>query len=85
MHIPPECQGQIVEVSYGDGCDGTVYRRTLDHSDSTEMWERAEYAALFPDCACVGDGCPHWSPWNTRPGGFEDAWESCAEPKEDLA
>jgi len=32
-------QGQVVEVSYGYGGDGTAYRRRHDRSDGSTTWE----------------------------------------------
>lgn len=81
MIVPPECQGQIVQVSYGDSCNGILYRRTVDRSDRSESWERAEHVDLFPRCDHDSD-CGCWSPQNVEPGGDPDAWEPCAEPVE---
>lgn len=46
--VPPENQGQIVEVAYADdppepspACSGCVYRRVTDRSDgSVSYWRR---------------------------------------------
>lgn len=83
MIVPPECQGQMQEVSYGGDGTGTVWRRVYDRSDHSESWSRAEYTDLFPDCAHTDGCCAHWSPQNSAPGGDPDAWEPCAEPKDE--
>lgn len=49
--VPPECQGQIIEVAYADerplssvACRGSRYRRTTDRSIGFEAHEYAELA-----------------------------------------
>jgi hypothetical protein len=59
-HIPPECQGQIVEVSYG--CDEDyVYRKTFDRSDRTTTYSRFE--PFYDD---------DFQPWNREPSYGEE-------------
>lgn len=82
MITPPECQGQIVEWSYGADHSGLVYRRRYDRSDNTERWWQAEYADLFPGCGHDGD-CDCWSPQNAEPGGRENAWTPCVAPTDE--
>lgn len=43
---PARQQGQMVTVSYGYPCDGTVVRRTYDAADRTT---RYDIASLDPD------------------------------------
>ena len=69
-HIPPACQGQIVEVAYGS--DGeSFYRRTTNRSDRSVTYAAADVA----DCGC-DDECDHWSPWNREPSAYE--WTAVA-------
>lgn len=65
MHIPPVCQGQIVEVAYGLHL-GTVYRRVTDRSDSSVEYARSR--ALADD---EGDY------WNREPGNRR--WAAISE------
>lgn len=60
MHVPPECQGQIVEWSYGWTDDGLPVRRAHDKGDGeTRYW----YGK---------DQCPDdYEPWNCEPSGVE--------------
>ena len=64
--VPPICQGQIVEVSYGDDYAGGAYRRTYDHSDRTVSYAVADMASCGCDCEC---DC--WDPANTEPVKFD--------------
>jgi len=58
-HVPPENQGQIVEVSYG--CDEDyVYRKTYDRSDRTTAYARFEH----PD---TPEQEFDFDPWNGEP------------------
>lgn len=58
-HVPPENQGQIVEVSYG--CDGDyVYCKTFDQSDRTTSYARFEH----PD---TPEQEFDFDPWNGEP------------------
>lgn len=58
-HVPPENQGQIVEVSYG--CDAEyVYRKTYDKSDRTTSYARFEH----PD---TPEQEFDFDPWNGEP------------------
>jgi hypothetical protein len=45
FHVPPRCQGQTVEVSYGTTEDGKVIRHSLDRSDRTESYQIARQLA----------------------------------------
>jgi hypothetical protein len=73
MYVMPEDQGQIVTVSYG--CDGEyLYCRTLDTSDRSESWQRAEIEWSDDN---------EFEPWNGRlPKVHDDEWEPCSAPKE---
>lgn len=74
MITPPECQGQMVEVSYG-WIDGRLYQRTVDHSDRSVSWAVADDR---------GDRLPEsWHPVNGAPDLPSTAWIPCAEPIED--
>jgi hypothetical protein len=57
-HVPPECQGQIVEVSYTvDAEAGVILERTLDRSDGSEVIVAYDYPARDHT----------WDPWNGTP------------------
>lgn len=64
--VPPECQGKIIEVAYGDDRTGTLYRRCYDQSDRTTSYATADAA----DCGCA-DECDCYSPQNREPTGYE--------------
>ena len=75
MGTPRREQGQAVERSYG-WVDGALYRRTLDRSDGTEMWARADEESA--------DALPE----GYSPGGEDEPpavseWIACARPEED--
>ena len=53
---PPECQGQIVEYSYGTTDEGAVMVRRYDRSDRT-----TSYGMVDADEEC--------EPWNRAPSG----------------
>ena len=63
--VPPECQGQIVEVAYGSQCDGTYYRRTSDRSDGSVTYAVADAS----DCGCDRE-CECFDPTNREPKAF---------------
>ena len=67
MITPPKNQGQIVETSYGwhDGC---LYRRIVDASDGSVIWEMADEdeSDHLP---------PYWIPRNGPPK--IDTWTLC--------
>lgn len=76
MGTPQSEQGQIVEYSYG-WCDGVFYRRSLDRSDRSERWWRADSAsadALMESEYDAGGA--------THPPDVA-AWTPCPEPSED--
>lgn len=73
--VPPECAGQIVEVAYGDSCDGTLWRRVTDRSDGTVSYGCADAT----DCGCQ-DECDCWSPQNSEPTAYE--WVASVEPRD---
>jgi hypothetical protein len=74
--VPPECQGQIVEVSYASSCDGFYWRKTEDKSNRTVSYARANAS----DCGCFGE-CHCFEPWNSEPMAFD--WkEDMSEPFE---
>ena len=64
--VPPECGGQIVEVSYSSD-DRGVYRRTHDKSDGETSVQFAPWSSLPDDLAC--------EPWNHAPAVPRDAWQ----------
>lgn len=53
-HVPPECQGQIMERAYAMH-DGMMYRRSTDRSDRSVRYEARELLDADPD------------PWNREP------------------
>ena len=57
--VPPENQGQIVEVSYASDHVGGIYRRTFNKSEGTVIIETANIA----DCGCENE-CNCFEPWN---------------------
>lgn len=63
--VPPECQGQLVEVAYGGSSDGMLYRRCYDRSDRTTSYAWADAA----DCGCT-DECRCFEPWNREPTAY---------------
>ena len=67
MHTPPKNQGQIVETSYG-WYEGRLYRRTVDASDGSVVWEVADEdeSDQLP---------PYWIPRNGPPQ--IDTWTRC--------
>ena len=73
MITPPEHQGQIVETSYGwhDGC---LYRRIVDASDGSVIWEVADEDE--------SDHLPtYWQAINGPPK--IDTWTPCDAPDGD--
>ena len=70
-HIPPENQGQIVEVAYA-ACDGMAFRRVTDRSYTPGDERRTSYEG------CMFDDLPEdfeWGPWNEEPEVPEHLWE----------
>jgi hypothetical protein len=67
MITPPKNQGQIVETSYG-WVDGCLYRRIVDTSDRSVVWEVADEdeSDHLP---------PYWIPRNGPPK--IDTWILC--------
>ena len=53
-HVPPECQGQIMEHAYAMA-DGMLYRRVTDRSDRSVRYEARELLDADPE------------PWNREP------------------
>lgn len=76
MHIPPECQGQMVELSYGGDGSGLLFRRAVDRSDREERWFRA----AADECGHEGE-CGCFEPWNKEPTAY--AWTPCSAPRDD--
>ena len=74
MYVPPQNQGQMIEVSYGYDWDaGILYRRTMDRSSRAEEWSCVDIATVPTD---------EWAgPWNEDPPVADDAWESCEAPE----
>jgi hypothetical protein len=70
--IPPECQGQIAQVSYRMGLEAG-YKRILDQSDMTVSYYYSLAAFEAPES--------DWEPWNCEPE-FGD-WQECEEPGEE--
>lgn len=75
MHIPPENQGQIVEVSYG-WIEGRLYKRSLDKSDRTEDWWVARDSEALRDYQESSSEL-----WN-EPPPEKITWKNCEDPKE---
>ena len=73
MITPPKNQGQIVETSYG-WVDGCLYRRIVDRSDGSVIWEVAD-----------GDESDQLPPyWIARNGPPRiDTWTPCDAPDGD--
>ena len=67
--IPPECGGQIVEVSYAVAVDA-LFKRVHDRSDGDVTVYRADWDDLDPDIIC--------EPWNNAPSVDHDAWVEVA-------
>jgi hypothetical protein len=64
-HVPPEQQGQIVEVAYGIDQEGDPWRRRTDRSCPTSdgvTYEQGAWGAM---------GEWTWEPWNGTPQGVE--------------
>jgi hypothetical protein len=74
--VPPECQGQIVEVAYATSCDGLLWRRVTDRSDRSVTYE----VASADSCGCEKE-CACFSPQNAEPCGFD--WEPVLAPTVD--
>jgi len=71
MIVPPECQGQTVESSYG-WHEGSLYRRTEDRSDGSVWWARADSEE--------SDALPEgWIAVNGAPPCI--GWEPCRDPE----
>lgn len=70
MVVPPECAGQIVEVSYSEGwsTDGycEAFKRVYDRSDRSEQW-------YYADCSDLDDDA--YDPVNRAPRGL--TWHPC--------
>lgn len=64
-HVPPRCQGQTVEISYGSDRQGLYYRRIHDRSDRTTSYAVAEAYS----CGCTAE-CDCFEPWNGMPTAF---------------
>lgn len=64
LHTPPRNQGQIVETSYG-WSDGFLYRRIVDTSDGSVLWEVAaeEEADQLPEGWQAVNGSPDIDTW----------------------
>jgi hypothetical protein len=67
--VPPENQGQGVEIAYAEGYNGTAYRRVTDLSDRSVSYERAFFADMDEEVADAFD------PANGEPAGID--WEPC--------
>lgn len=66
MVVPPECAGQIVEVSYSDAYGAEGYKRVFDRSDRSEQWFYADTSDCDDDS---------WDPVNRAPAGL--TWHPC--------
>ncbi len=60
--IPPECQGQTVEVSYASDCSELYWRRHYDRSNCSTSYAYCSFDDA-PDAA--------WEPWNGTPSGVD--------------
>jgi len=71
--VPPECQGQIVEVAYCTHYDSSqrAYRRIHDRSDGEVTYQRTDASELDDD---------EWDPANVEPSIDREDWEDCDEP-----
>lgn len=56
-HVPPECQGRIIELAYGLDTWETAWRRTLDRSTGITTYDELDWDDL--------QGM--WEPWNRAP------------------
>lgn len=74
MHVPPENQGQIVEVSYG-WRDDRLYRRVLDKSDRSEAWAVARDSKALRNYQESSSEL-----WNEAPPE-KITWKPCEPPK----
>lgn len=71
--VPPECQGQIVEVAYSKGSDRYAYMRVTDRSDNS-------VAYYVFDIEWLGDKAPkRWEPWKGTPDVADDDWKPLEE------
>lgn len=71
MHTPTAMQGQVIERSYG-WANGSLYRRTLDHSDGSVAWAVADDASA----EALPEG---WEATESAPAVAE--WTPCSEPR----
>ena len=64
MITPPKNQGQVVETSYG-WVNGCLYRRIVDTSDGSAIWEVAdeEESDQLPEGWCAVNGSPKIDTW----------------------
>jgi len=58
-HVPPECQGQIVERAYSTDAKGHPLCRTIDAGEGSVRYEQADEPAR-----------DDYDPANTEPGGY---------------
>ena len=75
IYVPPQHQGQVVEIGYGwhEGC---LYRRSWDRSDQAEHWHIAD---ADDASRAAADG---WLPWDSPAPGWVDWAPSCAPEDE---
>jgi hypothetical protein len=79
--VPPENQGQIVEVAYAvDAQADLVVKRTADQSFAPGFPERVVFEVADVD-EIEGD----FEPWNQTPVVTEDCWDSAEYPKPEVA
>ena len=79
-HVPPECQGQMVEVAYtGDFEAERIVRRERSGVDSPT------YAVADASALVVEDGHDEavFAPWNGVPDVPDDAWVTVEPPVPD--
>ncbi len=80
---PPECGGQIEEVSYAS--DGEcAYRRVTDWSVADGHPDRETYSRVSWDIL-HDSGHLEWEPWNQEPSIPAELWERCASPREEVS
>lgn len=74
LDTPRSEQGQMVVCSYG-WHDGAYYRRTVDRSDRSVVWHRAEDPSEIPDEYNAGGAidAPEVSSWIECDAPDEDA------------
>lgn len=73
-HIPPENQGQTIEIAYGDSFNGFFWKRMFDKSDGNTVY----YVASANSCGCLAE-CSCFEPWNREPTKYR--WWLAEKPE----